>query len=175
MASRRMLESLQADPTLWERAVGKVWGSLVVLPSGCWEYQGHRNKRNSYGTFSLWVRGLGRSQVFYVHRVAFSDAEGLTAPASLHVLHTCDNPPCCNPAHLFSGTQADNMADMKAKGRHTRGEDCTFSKLSEADALEIIRLSASRSTKSLAVQFGIQARQVQRIIKGDRWAHLPRP
>jgi hypothetical protein len=54
--------------------------------------------------------------VWKAHRVAWTLANG-PIPAGMHVLHTCDNPPCCNPGHLWLGTQADNMADMARKGR----------------------------------------------------------
>lgn len=53
----------------------------------------------------------------YAHRRAFELTHG-PLEAGVHVLHACDNPPCCNPAHLFPGDQTLNMRDMVAKGRH---------------------------------------------------------
>jgi hypothetical protein len=57
---------------------------------------------------------MGRS-----HRAAWKLTHG-PIPDGLQVLHRCDNPPCCNPAHLFLGTQQDNIADMHKKGRYRK-------------------------------------------------------
>lgn len=82
----------------------------------CWEWTGSRNKKG-YGVF----RAIGRVEL--AHRASWALANGLI-PSGLCVLHKCDRPSCVNPAHLFIGTQADNVADMEAKGRgsHPRGD-----------------------------------------------------
>src|SRR5437868_10934090 len=73
------------------------------------------------------------------HRVAYELQYG-PIPDGLSVLHHCDVPLCCNPAHLFLGTQADNMADMARKGRSSdqRGEANTNRKLTAAQVAEIL-------------------------------------
>jgi len=75
---------------------------------GCWEWTGRRDD-NGYG----WLKFHGRDLGAHVasHLIHKGDV------GTLFVLHSCDNPPCCNPAHLWLGTQADNMADMSGKGR----------------------------------------------------------
>ena len=88
----------------------------AMLPDGvvgakdeCWEWTDGCDG-DGYG-----VVGAGGKTV-RAHRVAWEVAHG-PIPDGVHVLHQCDNPPCINPAHLFLGTQADNMADKVAKGR----------------------------------------------------------
>ena len=78
----------------------------------CWEWQGQRNAKG-YGVFSL----LGETGAY---RVAYRLIKGDIAPA-MRLLHSCDNPPCCNPAHLTEGTHLENMLDKIAKGRQWRG------------------------------------------------------
>lgn len=75
----------------------------------CLEWQGTRNDRG-YGQRRL------NGQLQYVHRIIWEQVYG-PITEGLQVLHRCDNPPCYNIDHLFLGTQADNMADMRAKGR----------------------------------------------------------
>lgn len=89
---------------------------LVVTATGCTEFMGARND-SGYGRIGVGRRGQGYA---LTHRVVWELRNGLI-PNGLHVLHRCDNPPCCNIDHLFLGTHADNVADMCAKGRQ-RGQ-----------------------------------------------------
>lgn len=89
--------------------------SQVEETDSCWEWVGLRSSEN-YGTFYL-----NRTYV-RAHRFAFELVHG-PIPAGHVICHRCDNPPCVNPAHLFSGTQKDNMQDMVAKGRKANWRD----------------------------------------------------
>lgn len=85
----------------------------------CWIWTRATDKKG-YGKFGIGPKGGNRS--FFAHRVAFALA-GTIPPDDLMACHQCDNPPCCNPAHLFLGTAADNLGDMAAKGRN-HGDAC---------------------------------------------------
>jgi hypothetical protein len=85
---------------------------ILVVEGGCWEWQGSRNTFG-YGRISRGSRGSG---VEAAHRVAWKLAHG-PIPDGQYVLHRCDNPPCCNPEHLFLGSLKDNSDDMMSKGR----------------------------------------------------------
>jgi hypothetical protein len=78
----------------------------------CWPWTGLRN-RTGYGQLKG-TKYRGRLS----HCISWIIHNG-PLPEGMRVLHRCDNPPCCNPKHLFIGTQADNVADMVAKGRNT--------------------------------------------------------
>lgn len=83
---------------------------LVALPSGCIEWVGCLD-RGGYGY-------IGRdSKKISTHRLAWEIANG-PIPDGLYVCHSCDNPKCCNVDHLWLGTNAENQADSRAKGRH---------------------------------------------------------
>lgn len=85
---------------------------------GCWLWIGFKD-RNGYGRIQL--SKDGRVRTAFVHRVAFSIYNPLWDKSNC-VLHRCDVPSCWNPDHLFAGSQADNMADMKSKGRASNGD-----------------------------------------------------
>lgn len=105
-APRSAAESL-AD-RLWEK-VDKSGG-----PDACWLWTARRGP-DGYGQIK--VDGQGRQ----AHRVVMELTLGEAVPKHLYVCHRCDNPPCCNPAHLFVGTPSDNQRDSVAKGRHGGG------------------------------------------------------
>ncbi len=87
----------------------RLWGRCTLnAASGCWEFTGRLNA-DGYGS----LRFADRMEK--AHRVAWWLTHG--HPGDLHVCHQRDNPPCCNPAHLFLGTNRDNMIDRQSKGR----------------------------------------------------------
>lgn len=95
--------------------IDKFWGNVDMScgEDKCWNWKGCR-----------FPTGYGRSTVFkkneYAHRTAFILSKG-NIPDGLCVCHKCDNPSCCNPMHLWLGTDADNMHDRDAKGRNNKG------------------------------------------------------
>lgn len=84
----------------------------VQKGEGCWEWIGSRNAAG-YGKMTVGGRGAGHVRA---HRVSWELANG-PVPEGLWVLHTCDNPPCVRPDHLWLGTRLDNMRDCASKGR----------------------------------------------------------
>jgi DNA invertase Pin-like site-specific DNA recombinase len=95
----------------------------------------------------------------------------------MHVLHTCDNPSCVCPQHLFLGTNLDNIADKVAKGRQRggggglRGEKHGQAKLTERDVIAI-RASVGATLQEIADLYGISNQQVSRIRARKKWAHV---
>lgn len=89
--------------------------NVTRTEGGCLEWAGARNG-NGYGSVGSVRDEHGRSIVYLAHRVAWTIANG-PIPEGMSVCHTCDNPPCVNPDHLFIGTNQDNVDDMVSKGR----------------------------------------------------------
>lgn len=109
-------------PSTRERLLGKV----AISKSGCWEWVGSKYP-TGYGVFS------SKSRTLKAHRASYAEFVG-PIPTGMLVCHRCDNPGCVNPAHLFLGAAADNMADKVSKGRSVRGERCNTAKLTERKA-----------------------------------------
>lgn len=123
----------------------------------------------------LWKRRDGYGQIkvggIYVsaHRLFYEMFNG-PIPKGLHVLHTCDNPLCVNPAHLKVGTHAENMADCVAKGRRPRGVDNHKAVLTPETVREI-RYS-KLSVREMAEKIGCSKSAVQCVRQGITWQHV---
>ena len=120
-----------------QERIARFWASVEPGPNGCWIWQrgrySHRGKL-TYGQTMLAGRRTG------AHRVAWTLTHG-PIPNGLDVLHSCDNPPCVNPAHLRVGTHRGNIREARSKHDWTlRGEAHPRVRLSDA-AVEVIRSS----------------------------------
>lgn len=151
-----------------------VFWSRVQRPSveGCWPWTGYKNDRG-YGVFRY-----AKSKAIKTHRLAYALDKG-AIPEGMIVCHSCDNPPCCNPAHLWLGTYADNNRDRNEKGRtrtpfssgyagpRPAREGHGSAKLTEA-AVNDIR-SSSSSGAQLARAYGVSESTISRVRAGTTW------
>lgn len=135
----------------------------------CWPWK-KSARRDGYGIVSQGTRYGTR----YAHRLAWRLSHG-EIPKGLFVCHHCDNPPCCNPKHLWLGTAADNIADMDSKGRHgfrgASGEANGNAKLSRKQ-VEEIRVEYSlggTSQAKLAAAFGVSQVAISHVVRGSTW------
>lgn len=148
----------------------------------CWMWKAGRDK-DGYGRFRA-------GHPIKSHQFAYQVAIG-PVPDGVWVCHSCDNPPCCNPTHLWLGTSDDNIADRCAKGRsragrgathgtHThperraRGEHHGIAKLTDQAVREIrLRYAQGKiSQKRLAEQYGVAQMAVCKIVRDEAWTHV---
>lgn len=127
-------------------------------PNACWPWTGSHRKAG-YGQF---MRGW---RVLFAHREALERQLGRPLGVGEYALHHCDNPPCCNPAHLYAGSAADNNRDAVARGRHRSGGP-GFRWLRPAERAEIVaRRRAGESTAALAGLYRIHPRTISRLVR----------
>jgi hypothetical protein len=147
-------------------------------PDECWEWQG---AVDAFGYGFLHGGPLYRTGAKWVkaHRIAWEVHHGRPIPDGGIICHHCDNPPCCNPAHLYLGTKKSNAEDRarRRRGKEHRqdGEHNDNAKLTEDQVRQIIvelRRLPRRSQTSIAQEFGVQQPQISRIMRSENWAHL---
>lgn len=141
-------------------------------PEACWPWTAAILVRGGYGAFYDDDQRNRRA-----HIIAWELTNG-PVPPGLVVKHRCDNPPCCNPACLTVGTQASNLAEMRARGRWeivnpSRGEHRYNAKLTE----EIVRWAVSeratgRTWQSIADEIGCARQTISMAARGTSWRHV---
>lgn len=153
--------------------VERFWSKVKVLGSDeCWPWQAaFRNNsgpQQAYGAF--WLNGRHQP----APRVALL-LSGVAVPPEMEVCHRCDNPPCCNPSHLFIGAPQANVDDKVSKGRQVRGDRVHTAKLTDAQVAEIraAKPDGKRAPNGLpgqlAAKYGVTKQYLSEIWSGKSW------
>jgi hypothetical protein len=149
----------------------RILDNTTVDVNGCWLWMGYRTQQG-YGLITV-ADGSRSGLSIPVHRVVYQLVNGVV-PSEMFVCHHCDVPQCCNPEHLFIGTNQENTADKMRKGREARGERQGSARLTAPDVLEIRRRRAAGDTvESLARVFGVSPSTIWFAEIGRTWKHLP--
>lgn len=162
------------EPTPEEMKASLLARVRIDPQTGCWLWQGGSTSNGGYGFITH------RRRKVRVHRIAWELFRG-PIPEGVEVCHDCpggDNPACCNPAHLFLGTHADNMADMAKKGRANsrspEGEANHAARLTEAQVREMrILYAQDKRIAPLVARFGVSETAVKCVVYRKTWKHLP--
>lgn len=155
-----------------DAAIDKFWRyvSKGENENDCWIWTGH--KPLDYGT--LRFRRDGKRWYVLAHRLSYALAHGLF-DQKLYVCHTCDNPPCVNPKHLFAGTPKDNQVDAKKKGRRAskKGELSGLAVLQADDVMYIRQMFAlGVPVKSFVELYAMSDSTIYRIVNRKAWTHI---
>jgi hypothetical protein len=141
-------------------------------PDECWPWTARRHL-HGYGV-AIVHEGVNRHRKVGAHRVAWRLTHG-REPEGI-ICHHCDNPPCCNPAHLYEGSKLTNARDAVARGQQPRGEKHGMAKLTEKLVAEIRALYRPRTQvagpTALARRFGLPVTTVQNVVYRKRWGHV---
>jgi hypothetical protein len=145
-----------------------VWKKINIKSSSeCWEYTGCKD-RNGYGLF-----GYNKHQ-YFSHRIIYELTKG-NIPEKIQVCHSCDNPKCCNPKHLFLGTNQDNADDKVSKRRQSRlsGERHGSHKLTSNQIFKIRMMykTGKYYYRELGKIFKCSGRHIGDIINNKKWRY----
>ena len=141
-----------------------------ITSQGCWEWTGAmHDKKWPYG--DVCIDGKHHK----VHRLSARLFKGYDYNSRLLVCHECDNPPCFNPSHLWTGTDKDNCTDKMRKGRHVikGGESHYKSKLKDAQIKEILKIyKLGETQKEIAKIYNVHPSTIRSVLVGETWKHI---
>ncbi len=138
-----------------------------LIKGDCWEWQA-ATMGHGYG----FIKIPGTRKQIGAHRLSYLIHYG-EIPDDTMVCHTCDNPLCVKPTHLFLGVGADNLQDMKNKGRHLYGTRNKGSKLTDEKVRSIhIMAGQGVSQSEIGKSFGVGQSTIWKILHGQRWEYI---
>jgi hypothetical protein len=143
----------------------RLWRKIDVRqPEDCWPWLAGCDN-HGYGQ----LNDRASHRVLKAHRAVYEDVFGVI-PAGLGVLHGCDNPPCCNPNHLYLGTQAENLHDMAVADRANSGERCNLAHIPDHIIICCMaRMLTGRETAvAIAAALGVSDVTVRSVWKGKQ-------
>jgi hypothetical protein len=156
--------------TVRELMVRLMLSGIRELDDGCWICTAAYPMKRGYTRLQI-----RRDNVVYrelTHRVSYEHFKG-PIPDGLLICHSCDYPPCCNPAHLFHGTHAHNTQDMVRKERGLVGALNTRAIFTEAMILSIYQDEDCGMTRTaIAKKHGVHQTTISHILSGRNWKHL---
>lgn len=142
------------------------WEHVEIRWDGCWKWHGSTTSFG-YGQFK------SRQRRYAAHRFSYELHFG-EIPEGMHVCHSCDNPECTRPSHLFLGTAKDNSQDKVRKGRHftpaLKGSANGRAKLTESDVVSI--RGDTRSLTKIARDYGVSHVLIGKIRRRESWTHV---
>jgi hypothetical protein len=146
----------------------RLYAHINIDANGCWLWTAQRTKYG-YGI----IKDVDRKRT--AHRVSWELHNGTLIPSGMSVCHRCDVPACCNPDHLWLGTQKANMIDCASKGRHgvrdlPKGESHYNRKLTASDVLEI--RGSSLPLPVLGRKYGVHAVTIFDVRHRRTWKHV---
>lgn len=159
------MHAWEEDPEMLKRIAERFWSHVSVLGiKECWIWTADTSPFG-YGRMNIC------GDVWNAHRIAFW-LHHRKLNHSLHVCHHCDNPPCCNPHHLFQGSDLDNQRDANNKGRHLRGTEMHNVILNEEIVRQIRLLYVPRKCGkyALAKLFRVHPSTIQKVYERRSWA-----
>jgi hypothetical protein len=172
VATRNCNHNRCVNPSHMMNKVEGFWFHVDIRKEDeCWEWKSLKGT-SRYGLTKRNGKNI-RS-----HRLAYELFYDTKIPEDMEACHKCDNPPCCNPTHLFLGTHQDNVNDREQKGRnklpHSVGEEHGSHKLTKEDVLEIRKLysSGNHSYRSLSGMFDVTFGCIRLIVKRRNWRWL---
>lgn len=141
------------------------WSKVAITADDnqCWIWLGGKIK----GGYGVWD---WNGKTTTTHKIAWL-YPNYTIPNGMQILHSCDNPSCCNPKHLRIGTHQDNMDDRSQRNRTAKHEKNGNRKLSLPIANDIRNAykNGEKNVSKLSREFGVSRRQIDRIIDGVHW------
>lgn len=153
----------------WSR-VNKDGPVHPILKTKCWLWTGG-HQPFGHGSFS--DKGINIAAHRFSFILFFGEIPKTKNPLDNCICHKCDNPPCVNPEHLFLGSNAENLADMRNKGRRAKGEQINASVFADDDVRLIRkRVSAGEGFRALGREFGVSHGAISNIYYRKTWKHV---
>lgn len=149
----------------------RFWSKVTISgPDECWTWNAGKTPFG-YGVFHpVKHRTVG------AHRLSLEAKLRRPIHPGFFACHSCDNPACVNPRHLYEGSHLANVHDAMSRGRHKRGSMDPSAKLDEAKAVAIrIRAANGEPNRNLAIEFGVAESLVSGVVRGTRWRHAGGP
>jgi hypothetical protein len=156
-----------STPNKYKTPVKELLERRLDKSGECWLWTGYITKAG-YGRLRE-TTGHYQGVDHYTHRLAYQLYVG-DIPDGMNVCHTCDTPACCNPDHLFLGTDADNHADKVLKGRQSKGENHGQSIYTE-DIIRDVKYS-NEPAAVIARRYGMRPEYARDIRRGRYWKHI---